>query len=91
MFTGVVRTSDERNMILCSCNQISDRDVKASVKPCGASADRARDVFRSQGCLPKCGRCVKNIQSHCERAAAAKLENEMFSVDDLASMVIAAE
>jgi bacterioferritin-associated ferredoxin len=59
-------------MILCSCNKITDRDVRASVKPCGASADRARDVFRAKGCLPKCGRCVRNIQGLCEREAAAK-------------------
>jgi bacterioferritin-associated ferredoxin len=50
-------------MIICSCNVISDRDVRACVKPCGASADRARDVFRHLGCTPKCGRCVRKIQS----------------------------
>jgi len=54
-------------MIICSCNVISDRDVRACVKPCGASADRARDVFRHLGCTPKCGRCVRNIQSQFER------------------------
>jgi bacterioferritin-associated ferredoxin len=48
-------------MILCSCNLISDRDVRACVKPCGAQADRARDVFRGLGRTPKCGRCVRNI------------------------------
>jgi bacterioferritin-associated ferredoxin len=61
-------------MILCSCNVITDRDVRASVKPCGASADRARDVFRAKGCLPKCGRCVRNIQGFCDREATAKVE-----------------
>jgi bacterioferritin-associated ferredoxin len=60
-------------MILCSCNQITDADVRKSVKPCGASADRARDVFRSKGCLPKCGRCVRNIQSCCDREAEDKV------------------
>ena len=54
-------------MILCSCNVISDRDVRACVKPCGASADKARDVFRGLGCAPKCGRCVRNIQAMFER------------------------
>jgi bacterioferritin-associated ferredoxin len=56
-------------MILCSCNVISDRDVRACVKPCGASADRARDVFRHLGCTPKCGRCVRKIQSLFEQEA----------------------
>ncbi|MGP8262483.1 MAG: bacterioferritin-associated ferredoxin [Rhodoblastus sp.] len=61
-------------MILCSCNLITDRDVRASVKPCGAAADRARDVFKHKGCLPNCGRCVRNIQGLCDREAAASLK-----------------
>lgn len=54
-------------MILCSCNMLTDRDVKASAKPCGRRADRARDVFHSKGCQPKCGRCIKNIHAMCNR------------------------
>jgi bacterioferritin-associated ferredoxin len=50
-------------MIVCSCNVISDRDVRTCIKPCGASAERARDVFRCLGVSPKCGRCVRNIQA----------------------------
>ena len=57
-------------MILCSCNVISDKDVRACVKPCGAAAERARDVFRHLDCAPKCGRCVRNIQSLIDREAA---------------------
>jgi bacterioferritin-associated ferredoxin len=60
-----------RAMILCSCNVISDRDVRACVKPCGASAERARDVFRCLGRAPKCGRCVRNIQALFDRETAA--------------------
>jgi bacterioferritin-associated ferredoxin len=83
-------TSDGRDMILCSCSIISDRDIKASVKPCGASADRARDVFRSNGCLPKCGRCVKNIQNLCNREVAAKVK-DWSQASRRSEMVIAAE
>jgi bacterioferritin-associated ferredoxin len=63
-------------MILCSCNVISDRDVRACVKPCGASADKARDVFRSLGCAPKCGRCVRNIQSIFERELSTESQEK---------------
>jgi bacterioferritin-associated ferredoxin len=63
-------------MILCSCNMITDRDVRASVKPRGASAKRARDVFKHKGCLPNCGRCVRNIQGLCDREAAASVESQ---------------
>jgi bacterioferritin-associated ferredoxin len=58
-------------MIVCSCNVISDRDVRACKKPCGASAERARDVFRCLGVSPKCGRCVRNIQALFDREAQA--------------------
>ena len=66
-------------MILCSCNLISDRDVRACVKPCGAQADRARDVFRGLGRTPKCGRCVRNIQALFEREllAASPYPNQL--------------
>jgi bacterioferritin-associated ferredoxin len=72
-------------MILCSCNVISDRDVRSCVKPCGANAEKARDVFRCLGRTPKCGRCVRNIQSLFDReteAAAPSVgaENQAFSL-----------
>jgi bacterioferritin-associated ferredoxin len=78
-------------MILCSCNQITDRDVRKSVKPCGASADRARDIFRAKGCLPKCGRCVRNIQSFCDGEAAAKVEDRLQALSDRQQFAVAAE
>ena len=53
-------------MIICSCNVISDRDVHAAAKPCGAPAERARDVFRSLGRTPKCGKCVHSIRDALE-------------------------
>jgi len=59
-------------MILCSCNVISDRDIRACVKPCGASAEKARDVFRCLGRAPKCGRCVRKIQSLFEQGDAVE-------------------
>jgi bacterioferritin-associated ferredoxin len=91
MFTGFVEVSDGREMILCSCNHISDRDVKASVKPCGASAERAREVFRGKGCLPKCGRCVKNIQAFCDREADAKVEKRIRAQSNVQQFAVAAE
>lgn len=78
-------------MILCSCNMITDRDVKASVKPCGRRADRARDVFRSKGCQPKCGRCIKNIHAMCDRECAAKVEGSLSSRLRGPGLAIAAE
>jgi bacterioferritin-associated ferredoxin len=56
-------------MIVCSCNVISDRDIRACIKSCGASAVRVRDVFHHVGTSPKCGRCIRNIQAFFERDA----------------------
>jgi bacterioferritin-associated ferredoxin len=65
--------------------------VKSSVKPCGASAERAREVFRSKGCLPKCGRCVKNIQSFCDREASCKVESRVRARANIQQFAVAAE
>jgi bacterioferritin-associated ferredoxin len=65
--------------------------VKSSVKPCGASAERAREVFRSKGCLPKCGRCVKSIQAFCDREAGSKVESRISALSDIQQFAVAAE
>jgi bacterioferritin-associated ferredoxin len=56
-------------MIICSCNVISDRDVRAAVKACGARADRVRDVFQHCGRAPKCGKCIRSMQQKLEAGA----------------------
>jgi bacterioferritin-associated ferredoxin len=58
-------------MIICSCHVISDRDVRAAVKPCGGKANRARDVFQHCGRAPKCGKCIRGIQQEIEADAGA--------------------
>jgi bacterioferritin-associated ferredoxin len=47
-------------MIVCSCNVLSDVDIRASI----ATLDGPRrvcDVYASLGCAPKCGGCVGTI------------------------------
>ncbi len=68
-------------MILCSCNVISDRDVRAATKSCGAKADRVREVFKHCGRAPKCGKCIRAIQdelnaSDARRSAQGKRNRE---------------
>lgn len=46
-------------MIICSCNVLSDQDVRSAVE-----AGRTRSISQVYGCLgcsPKCGRCVRGI------------------------------
>ena len=59
-------------MIICSCNVITEQDIKTSTKPCGAPAEKARDVFKSKNCQPKCGKCVQNIQNCFESGCEMK-------------------
>jgi bacterioferritin-associated ferredoxin len=59
-------------MIVCSCNVISDSQVKslvANAKPCA----RIRNVYASLGCVAKCGRCARTIR--------AVLENYEFATE----------
>ncbi|MBI1868008.1 MAG: (2Fe-2S)-binding protein [Methylocystis sp.] len=47
-------------MIVCSCNVVSDDDVRDCL---GAETERVSvgAVFRTMGHEPKCGRCARNI------------------------------
>jgi bacterioferritin-associated ferredoxin len=47
-------------MIVCSCNVISDHDVRSAVKK---SAPRScGEVYGCFGCSAQCGRCAKTIK-----------------------------
>jgi bacterioferritin-associated ferredoxin len=59
-------TSDEkiienhRAMIVCSCNVLSDQDVRSAVeaeRTCSIS-----EVYDCLGCSPQCGRCARTIR-----------------------------
>ncbi|WP_442868557.1 (2Fe-2S)-binding protein [Bradyrhizobium sp. CCBAU 51745] len=56
-------------MIVCSCNVISDSQVKstiANVKP-----SRPKHVYEFLCCTAKCGRCSRTIQAILESNIAA--------------------
>jgi bacterioferritin-associated ferredoxin len=47
-------------MIVCSCNVLTDQDVRSAVKAgrrCSTS-----QVYGRLGCSPKCGRCALTIR-----------------------------
>jgi bacterioferritin-associated ferredoxin len=48
-------------MIICSCNVISDGDVRAVVGPQSGAASTAQ-VYRGLGHEPQCGRCAGSIR-----------------------------
>jgi bacterioferritin-associated ferredoxin len=46
-------------MIVCSCNVLSDRDIRSVV---GLSAHTVSQVYKQLGCSAKCGRCAYTIK-----------------------------
>jgi bacterioferritin-associated ferredoxin len=49
-------------MIVCSCNLLSDTQVRAAVAS-GATRPRMSYVYASLGCTVQCGRCVCTIKA----------------------------
>ena len=63
-------------MIVCSCNVLSDKQVKALLAPGAAGPRTPAQVYRCLGCSPQCGRCAATIRdimraSFADAAAAA--------------------
>ncbi|MBF9234979.1 (2Fe-2S)-binding protein [Microvirga alba] len=57
-------------MIVCSCNILSDGDVKACLKPGQDCPRTPAQVYRCLGCSPDCGRCVRTIRAIMDKALA---------------------
>jgi bacterioferritin-associated ferredoxin len=56
-------------MIVCSCNVLSDHDVRSVVE-----AERKRSssqVYGCLGCSAQCGRCARTIRRIMDEATAA--------------------
>ena len=57
-------------MIVCSCNVLSDRDVRTAVN--GSEPPRTTgQVYGCLGCSPQCGRCARTIRRIMDEAVAA--------------------
>ncbi len=48
-------------MIVCSCNVLSDRDVRDAAEAPGTHRTVAK-IYRSLDCRPDCGRCAGSIR-----------------------------
>ena len=53
---------ESSNVIVCSCNQISDEDVRRCASRTDCSQSPA-DVYRALGHKPNCGICARTIRS----------------------------
>ena len=56
-------------MVVCVCNAIKERDVRAAAR---GGASSAYQAYRALGCQAKCGQCVPFARAiiDAERAAA---------------------
>jgi bacterioferritin-associated ferredoxin len=54
-------------VIVCSCNVLSDAQVRASLDSTAAPRTTL-EVYRCLGCSPQCGRCVPTIRAIIDAA-----------------------
>ena len=58
-------------MIVCSCNVLSDEDVRAAVTTAAELPRTARQVYGCLGCSAECGRCARTIRRIMNEALGA--------------------
>jgi len=55
-------------MIVCSCNVLSDDDIRAAVAEAHDAMRHAKQVYGCLGCSAECGRCARTIKSIIDEA-----------------------
>jgi bacterioferritin-associated ferredoxin len=58
-------------MIVCSCNVLSDHDVRATLASGEAAPRSTGEVYNCLGCSAQCGRCARTIRRIMNEAIAA--------------------
>jgi bacterioferritin-associated ferredoxin len=58
-------------MIVCSCNVLSDHDVRSAVSSAQGLPRNARQVYGCLGCSVECGRCASTVKTIVEEALGA--------------------
>jgi len=54
-------------VIVCSCNVLSDEQVRGTVAE-GGGPRTTFEVYRCLGCSPQCGRCARTIRAIMDEA-----------------------
>jgi bacterioferritin-associated ferredoxin len=55
-------------MIVCSCNFLSDGDVRDCLNPGPDCPRTPAQVYRCLGCSPNCGHCARTIRAIMDEA-----------------------
>jgi len=58
-------------MIVCSCNVLSDADVRSAVDAAAPLPRTPRDLYGCLGCSAQCGRCARTIRKIMDEALGA--------------------
>src|SRR5512142_733361 len=56
------------SMIVCSCNVISDQDIRHAVSTADELPRSAKEVYGCLGCSAACGRCARTIKTIVDEA-----------------------
>jgi bacterioferritin-associated ferredoxin len=67
-------------MIVCSCNMVTDHDVRATLSAREDIPRTTRQVYQYLGCNAQCGRCVPTIRRIMDEAlATTPVTHDLFS------------
>lgn len=55
-------------MIVCSCNVLSDDDIRAAVAESDDAVRHPKQVYGCLGCSAECGRCARTIKTIIDEA-----------------------
>jgi bacterioferritin-associated ferredoxin len=55
-------------MIVCSCNVLTDRDVRHAVNTAEDALRNAKQIYDCLGCSAECGRCARTIKTIIDEA-----------------------
>lgn len=58
-------------MIVCSCNVLTDHDVRSAVNGADGVSRNAKQVYGCLGCSAECGRCARTIKAIIDEALGA--------------------
>jgi bacterioferritin-associated ferredoxin len=59
------------SMIVCSCNVLSDDDVRNAVSASEDLPRNAKQIYGCLGCSAECGRCARTIKTIIDEALGA--------------------
>ena len=66
--SGSITEGPAAFMIVCSCNVLSDHDVRTAVSCSFGLPRNAKQVYGCLGCSAECGRCARTIKTIIDEA-----------------------